>query len=179
MLPPSWRTLGGDLFLLSSCNSCFSLSVFSPHGASTEKQRGKIRGSICHHNAELPFTWLLYMGRNLRPDSPSDPFSSSLPHHFKLSLVAARLFRDDCLEIQSCIFLVLCADRKQENHTWTSCKAENTVNPLSHQEMNNQMFHNTHSKPRLRKTLLLTALRWTPGFWINSVLLMHSEQSWA
>lgn len=64
-----------------------------------------------HDKAELPFSWLLYMGRNLRPDSASDPFSSSLPHHFRPSLVAARA-RADCLDIQSCIFLVFCADRK-------------------------------------------------------------------
>lgn len=176
MLPSSWRTFRGDSFLLSSYNSCFSLSVFSPHGVSTEKWRGKTRESICHDKAEAPFSWLLYMGRNLGADSPSFPFSSSLSHHSRPFLVAARA-RADNLNIQSCIFSVLCADRKVG--TEQPCNGENTMNPLSYQQMNNQMSHNTHNKPQLRKTWLPTTLKCAPGFWINPVLLMHSEQSWA
>lgn len=97
-----------------------ALSLFSPHVASTEKLRGKKqRESICHDIAVLPFPcrWLLYIERNQRSVSPSAPFHSSPPMPLKRAPLEAARATAYYLEIQSCIFLVTCADGKTGKRT--------------------------------------------------------------
>lgn len=141
----------------------FTVSIFSTWSFHWEV-KGENQGKYLPRQSWAP----LFLATLYRQKSGTWFSLRSLQHHFRPSLVAARA---DYLNIQSCIFSVLCADRKVG--TEQSCNAESTMNPLSYQEMNNQMFHNTHNKHQFRKTWLLTALKWAPGFWINPVLLMH------
>jgi len=134
------KSFWGSLFLFYGCNSRFSLgntvipfSTRSFHWEAKGKKTER-KYSSRHSRAPFPCGWPPHIGRKPRSVSPSVPFCSSPPAPLKRASLEAGAYY---LEIQSCIFSVLCADGETGEGT-------------SRAELNSLQCREHHESPELQ-----------------------------